>query len=226
MATELGLESLSQFQKSNQFPTQFIAYSLDSELMWNNKRMSEDDDDSWEVRAFKEDTTGNVLGCTWPPRSYTCTFCRREFQSAQALGGHMNVHRRDRARLQEPPPLPPSPTVGKASPSQLHIPTGHELVANGLCLLYPLPNHNTILIPTRPTNFPSPLLPISHLASNKPSDAPPMAANSVVSSLCHSSNTEPSASNYSNDNDENDKDSAIEELDLELRLGRRPPARP
>ncbi|XP_076939599.1 uncharacterized protein LOC143608445 [Bidens hawaiensis] len=34
-------------------------------------------------------------------RSYSCTFCKRGFSNAQALGGHMNVHRRDRARLQE-----------------------------------------------------------------------------------------------------------------------------
>ncbi|KAL0326597.1 UNVERIFIED_CONTAM: hypothetical protein Sangu_1737700 [Sesamum angustifolium] len=154
--------------------------------------MSGDDDDSWEVRAFKEDTTGNAT--------------RRAGTS-------------------------PSPTVAKGpSSSHLLIPTGHEFLANGFCLLYPLPNHNTILIPTRPTEFPSPLLPISHLTSNKPSEAPRMPANSLVSSLCHSSNTEPSASNYSNDNyrdnDENDKDSATEELDLELRLGRRPPPRP
>ncbi|KAL5081523.1 hypothetical protein RYX36_009944 [Vicia faba] len=40
----------------------------------------------------------------WPPRSYTCSFCRKEFKSAQALGGHMNVHRRDRARLRESSP--------------------------------------------------------------------------------------------------------------------------
>ncbi|CAA7012863.1 unnamed protein product [Microthlaspi erraticum] len=40
-----------------------------------------------------------LLGFSWPPRSYTCSFCKREFRSAQALGGHMNVHRRDRARL-------------------------------------------------------------------------------------------------------------------------------
>ncbi|CAL5018300.1 unnamed protein product [Urochloa decumbens] len=33
--------------------------------------------------------------------SYTCGYCRREFRSAQALGGHMNVHRRDRARLRQ-----------------------------------------------------------------------------------------------------------------------------
>ncbi|KAK9057784.1 hypothetical protein SSX86_022623 [Deinandra increscens subsp. villosa] len=34
-------------------------------------------------------------------RSYTCSFCKKVFSNAQALGGHMNVHRRDRARLQE-----------------------------------------------------------------------------------------------------------------------------
>ncbi|KAL3626394.1 hypothetical protein CASFOL_029943 [Castilleja foliolosa] len=46
---------------------------------------------------------GEIAGYTWPPRSYTCSFCKREFRSAQALGGHMNVHRRDRARLRLSP---------------------------------------------------------------------------------------------------------------------------
>ncbi|MCD7452346.1 hypothetical protein HAX54_016274 [Datura stramonium] len=40
-------------------------------------------------------------GHVWPPRCYACSFCKREFRSAQALGGHMNVHRRDRARLKQ-----------------------------------------------------------------------------------------------------------------------------
>ncbi|GMH19964.1 hypothetical protein Nepgr_021805 [Nepenthes gracilis] len=44
-----------------------------------------------------------LSGLSWPPRSYTCSFCRREFRSAQALGGHMNVHRRDRARMRHSP---------------------------------------------------------------------------------------------------------------------------
>ncbi|XP_023635179.1 zinc finger protein KNUCKLES isoform X2 [Capsella rubella] len=67
--------------------------------MWNPNKIEEleDDDESWEVKAFEQDTKGNISGTTWPPRSYTCNFCRREFRSAQALGGHMNVHRRDRA---------------------------------------------------------------------------------------------------------------------------------
>ncbi|KGN54274.1 probable transcriptional regulator RABBIT EARS [Cucumis sativus] len=56
-------------------------------------------DDSWEEQAFADDAAGRLGGCVWPPRSYSCSFCKREFRSAQALGGHMNVHRRDRARL-------------------------------------------------------------------------------------------------------------------------------
>ncbi|THU44937.1 hypothetical protein C4D60_Mb02t12640 [Musa balbisiana] len=46
-------------------------------------------------------------GFTWPSRTYCCSFCRREFKSAQALGGHMNVHRRDKARLRQSPPSNP-----------------------------------------------------------------------------------------------------------------------
>ncbi|KAF7106952.1 hypothetical protein CFC21_107654 [Triticum aestivum] len=55
----------------------------------------------------------------WPPRSYTCSFCKREFRSAQALGGHMNVHRRDRARLRHgsPPPPPQLAAAAGGSPN-------------------------------------------------------------------------------------------------------------
>ncbi|CBI23578.3 unnamed protein product, partial [Vitis vinifera] len=59
--------------------------------------------DSWNCNSgsYGEDCPD---GFSWPPRSYTCSFCKREFRSAQALGGHMNVHRRDRARLRQSPP--------------------------------------------------------------------------------------------------------------------------
>ena len=32
-------------------------------------------------------------------RSYECTFCKRGFTNAQALGGHMNIHRKDKAKV-------------------------------------------------------------------------------------------------------------------------------
>ncbi|KAG6727071.1 hypothetical protein I3842_02G113300 [Carya illinoinensis] len=31
-------------------------------------------------------------------RSYKCSFCKRGFTNAQALGGHMNIHRKDRVK--------------------------------------------------------------------------------------------------------------------------------
>ncbi|CAM8933110.1 unnamed protein product [Rhodiola kirilowii] len=73
-------------------------------------------DASWEERAFAEDAAGPLGGCVWPPRSYSCNFCGREFRSAQALGGHMNVHRRDRARLKQS--LNPGDAFDHHQPSQ------------------------------------------------------------------------------------------------------------
>ncbi|KAE8698261.1 hypothetical protein F3Y22_tig00110600pilonHSYRG00083 [Hibiscus syriacus] len=64
----------------------------------------------------------NLSGFPWPPRSYTCSFCKRELRSAQALGGHMNVHRGERARLlrNSPPPFlssNPNPNFSYSSSS-------------------------------------------------------------------------------------------------------------
>ncbi|OVA17799.1 zinc finger protein [Macleaya cordata] len=36
-------------------------------------------------------------------RSYECTFCKRGFSNAQALGGHMNIHRKDRVKMKQQP---------------------------------------------------------------------------------------------------------------------------
>ncbi|XAR57383.1 hypothetical protein NMG60_11025514 [Bertholletia excelsa] len=70
-------------------------------MMINHKRVLKD---SWEGEYFGSSEEDLLSGFSWPPRSYTCSFCKREFRSAQALGGHMNVHRRDRARLRQSPP--------------------------------------------------------------------------------------------------------------------------
>lgn len=47
---------------------------------------------------MSSDDLDQVLGHA---KSYRCTFCKRGFSNAQALGGHMNIHRRDRAKLKE-----------------------------------------------------------------------------------------------------------------------------
>ncbi|XP_010262253.1 PREDICTED: transcriptional regulator SUPERMAN-like [Nelumbo nucifera] len=49
-------------------------------------------------------------------RSYRCVFCKRGFTTAQALGGHMNIHRKERARIRQP-----------AAPSVSNKPDGKEV---------------------------------------------------------------------------------------------------
>ncbi|KAH6798170.1 telomerase activator1 [Perilla frutescens var. hirtella] len=46
-------------------------------------------------RENTNQTTINMM------RSFRCSFCERGFSNAQALGGHMNIHRKDRAKLKE-----------------------------------------------------------------------------------------------------------------------------
>ncbi|KAG0466552.1 hypothetical protein HPP92_018132 [Vanilla planifolia] len=56
---------------------------------------------SWEEPSFSNHWADLSFASGWSLRSFICTFCRREFRSAQALGGHMNIHRRDRALLNQ-----------------------------------------------------------------------------------------------------------------------------
>ncbi|XP_010269999.1 PREDICTED: transcriptional regulator SUPERMAN-like [Nelumbo nucifera] len=232
MAAELGLLSMIQLQKLAQSQQQQPNPSLAAgSWMWNAKQ-AQDDDDSWEVRAFAEDT-GNILGTTWPPRSYTCTFCRREFRSAQALGGHMNVHRRDRARLRQSPPASADPSSSSNSSSTFLIPTP-EFAPNGAyCLLYPLPSPTNSFTPTslnRCMDSPPTLLSLPNYSTNTlvPSCPPSInfpASTDIQASSCHSANKlEPSFSVDDSYNYNYNKELPVEELDLELRLGQRPPS--
>nr|WNQ14363.1 transcriptional regulator SUPERMAN [Citrus jambhiri] len=222
MAPELGLLSSTQYKKLAQSQQNQPSPSLSPGKTWmlNQKREPQEDDDSWEARAFAEDT-GNIMGTTWPPRSYTCTFCRREFRSAQALGGHMNVHRRDRARLHHHQAQPHA----SSSSSTLIIPTTQGFTANsGYCLLYQLPNPNggvfasTTMTACAIDDSPSTLLSISPYPPNNLIGLPP-STNFPVASQCYSTK-DPLGS--INDNSNACNESAIEELDLELRLGQRP----
>lgn len=54
-------------------------------------RRDEDDDEE----SSSEEESGNNNSNSGRP--YECMFCRRGFTTAQALGGHMNIHRKDRA---------------------------------------------------------------------------------------------------------------------------------
>ncbi|EES10318.1 zinc finger protein 10 [Sorghum bicolor] len=100
---------------------------------------------SWEEQAFARDAAAHLGGCVWPPRSYSCTFCQREFRSAQALGGHMNVHRRDRALLRQ---------GGSSSPDDVHAPNDDQSHPQQGALLYraaAASNPSTTTTPTTTT---------------------------------------------------------------------------
>lgn len=47
------------------------------------------------------DDQGDAKQVTINLRSYECNFCKRGFSNAQALGGHMNIHRKDKAKLKQ-----------------------------------------------------------------------------------------------------------------------------
>lgn len=246
MAAELGLLSLTQLQKLAQQQQQKIQANLQEasaavrssssstiskkniinknnnnyNWMWNPKHHQEhqenqeeveeeeeEDEDSWEVKAFEQDTTGNNI-VTWPPRSYTCTFCRREFRSAQALGGHMNVHRRDRARLHQTLPTPtPTPTASTSSTTLL-IPA--QEFGGGLCVLYSLPNPNAVNNSCMDSPSTTTVLSIS-----------PFEPNNLVAPLFPNPNSSSSNNIIDNGEIKMEDSSTNEELDLELRLGRR-----
>ncbi|KAL2317186.1 hypothetical protein Fmac_031062 [Flemingia macrophylla] len=87
---------------------------LEAELAEDDKKKNY----SWQEET--EDAARIFAGSMWSPRSYSCTFCKREFRSAQALGGHMNIHRRDRARLKQ------NPTPGNNFHEPLHSINGFK----------------------------------------------------------------------------------------------------
>ncbi|XP_020693674.1 transcriptional regulator SUPERMAN-like [Dendrobium catenatum] len=153
-----------------------------------------DEDDSWEVRAFAEDRS-SAMGTTWPPRFYSCTFCRREFRSAQALGGHMNVHRRDRAQMQlhhnqRPPSLVPAPPVMKGG---------------GFLFSYPMPSQ------PRPASMGS------------SSAFPRVSTINFAAQSCTYEDSclleKVGSLRTSSESSKEDEELVVEELDLELRLG-------
>ncbi|PON43354.1 Zinc finger transcription factor [Parasponia andersonii] len=68
-------------------------------------------------------------------RSYECTYCKRGFTNAQALGGHMNIHRKDRAKAKQ-----------HSSASHIHSHHHHELAEIAVAastFMTPFPSQST-----------------------------------------------------------------------------------
>ncbi|KDP21334.1 hypothetical protein JCGZ_21805 [Jatropha curcas] len=111
-----------------------------------------------------EDDNSSSSGFLWPQRNYTCSFCKRQFNSAQALGGHMNVHRRDRAMLIQlpswvfdcPNPNPNFPSSASLSSSTATSSPSHNNDNNNKKMLpYPYYYNNSSPFGTTSFTLPS-----------------------------------------------------------------------
>ncbi|KAJ7954751.1 Transcriptional regulator TAC1 [Quillaja saponaria] len=109
---------------------------------------SSDDEEDDEVSSSKQ--------------SYKCTFCRRGFTNAQSLGGHMNIHRKERAKDKKftanssnpskpskdqsmPPPIPTDATNWFHPPHQRNYPVYFQpssVLANPRCPVSAYTNYN------------------------------------------------------------------------------------
>ncbi|KAK1395314.1 Plastid transcriptionally active 16 [Heracleum sosnowskyi] len=99
------MEKNTSFEGSNLKNYSIQRGSILSMEDYNNKKVLTKDSWGNTSGTCESSVVGEDLFLL-PPRSYTCTFCNMEFRSAQALGGHMNIHRRDRARLRQSPSPP------------------------------------------------------------------------------------------------------------------------
>lgn len=151
-------------------------------------------------------------------RIYECSFCKKGFSNAQALGGHMNIHRKDKAKLKQ------------ASKENQSLPDAQEIMTN------PLTPSSTSGSIGKPLEFTSSQVPIK-----SSTNWPPSAFASDQEESCESHMAElkqlqlfVETADYSNPMIQANSVSWQEEfipgqgsfgaeLDLELRLGHEPP---
>ncbi|KAI3668042.1 hypothetical protein L6452_43115 [Arctium lappa] len=111
----------------------------------------------WEISKnliFDHKDYNNVYDeVSWRQRNFMCNFCKKEYKSAQALGGHMNVHRRDRARLRLSSPShhdhhPPNPNPNPNPNFSLPPPSSSSSM---WCLPYKTCYHSCLFSPSSST---------------------------------------------------------------------------
>ncbi|XP_074327764.1 uncharacterized protein LOC141665681 [Apium graveolens] len=176
--------------------------------------------------------TTNDEQCSSPgqtqARTYECNFCKRGFSNAQALGGHMNIHRKDKAKLKQTSPItqarsqqfldipktstPPPAATNFFLPTRSAFPERTDAVAANWTWNYSSEKHDTTSIPTSDQGY------VGSVLKKLPLLTETTILREDDQDQKHSDNKElSSSSSHGADHDED-----VDEVDLELRLGHDP----
>ncbi|CAI9785721.1 unnamed protein product [Fraxinus pennsylvanica] len=98
---------------------------------------------SEEVEQQEQDKIDLGVG-----RLYECVFCKRGFNTAQALGGHMNIHRKDRARNK------PTSTNSNRQEENYRVPRFHQQILSSYQPVQYIASHDQASLNYR-TYFPA-----------------------------------------------------------------------
>ncbi|KAL9390002.1 hypothetical protein Peur_018607 [Populus x canadensis] len=153
-------------------------------------------------------------------RSYECSFCKRGFTNAQALGGHMNIHRKDRANRTKDKQLASSSSVSSKASEEIKNPIYMVPNSSEPTKYYPVSeaqrNYGTYF--QQPAGS-SPREPYSYKHGSHDFLVPRSQSLSMNDELWGTSIGLQIGSSNIQDNGGNRRVSEDDEVDLELRLG-------
>lgn len=180
-----------------------------------------DEDKSSKTTIEETDQISNEMGSG---RSYECVFCKRGFTTAQALGGHMNIHRKDRVKTKPNTPSKPEPFNNHHSTLRPTTTTATTTISHHQSFQTYFPTSSTWCLGT--TTTPPHDHQFSYVHNNNPqvlntfkdqnwtTTNMSLASQSLPTLASTNRRDKGSDGNGGDYNDDND-----DELDLELRLG-------
>ncbi|KAJ9182240.1 hypothetical protein P3X46_006257 [Hevea brasiliensis] len=182
----------------------------------SSETSSEENDRQEQVKEDAATTITNISGSR-SKRSYECTFCKRGFTNAQALGGHMNIHRKDRAKTKQEVTASSS-ISGKTNEEYMNPNHMGPISSESMNYYSILEAQKNYLMYFRPSGSSSPSLPHGYYHG---SDflVPSHQSSSMNEELLGANLSLQIGSSHLEDNEMNREVSKEDEVDLELRLG-------
>ncbi|KAK1362525.1 transcriptional regulator SUPERMAN-like [Heracleum sosnowskyi] len=194
----------------------------------NITETSSDENDQASSQRFKDDNKVAGIG-----RFYECTFCKRGFTNAQALGGHMNIHRKDKAKSKPKGASGTNQTSNSklATNSSLNRSGDYDQVSNSSMYFVPITNDQHAHYQS---NMGGTLMNYQFYLPMPVTNCPPQYAYYLTDSIEHVASSQDSKmqeelleTNLSLEiSKEKNSDEAVDriehEVDLELRLGHDP----